>query len=226
VIVVVAALGIATGAAASTSSQAAELGHAGMQTSTDPAFFPSTASQVAFHDQMRKLWEDHVTWTRLTIVSAVGQKNGKALPDLDATLQRLHANQDDIGAAIVPFFGQAAGDQLAALLHEHISGAVELVLAAKAGDDARVDAAARRWYDNAQEIADFLAGANPEFWPQEAMREAMHMHLDQTLREAVDRLNGNYEAEVQDYDQAHLHILMMADILSSGIIQAFPDQFA
>jgi hypothetical protein len=105
-------------------------------------FFPHTAKQAAFQDQMRKLWEDHVTWTRLTIVSAVGGTDGEPLPDLDVTVERLQANQDDIGAAIVPFFGQAAGDHLAALLHEHISGAIALVLAAKAGDADEVKHAA------------------------------------------------------------------------------------
>ena len=225
---VVAALGaVAVVAAAAPSSQAEGVGHhPHLQAGAASAFFPHTAKQAAFQDQMRKLWEDHVTWTRLTIVSAVGGADGAALPDLGPTLQRLQRNQDDIGAAIVPFFGQAAGDQLAALLHDHISVAVELVSAAKAGDADRVADAQRRWYANGQQIADFLASANPRFWPQETMREAMRMHLDQTLNEAVHRLQGNYSAEIDDYDQAHLHILEMADLLSSGIILEFPQKFA
>jgi hypothetical protein len=204
---VVAALGAVAVVVAAPSSQAESLSHTHIQADASSTFFPHTASQAAFQDQMRKLWEDH------------------ALPDLGPTLQRLQRNQDDLGAAIVPFFGQAAGDQLAALLHEHISVAVELVIAAKAGDEAGVADAQRRWYANGQQIADFLASANPRFWPQETMREAMRMHLDQTLNEAVHRLQGNYSAEIDDYDQAHLHILAMADLLSSGIIQEFPRKF-
>jgi hypothetical protein len=162
-----------------------------------------------------------VTWTRLTIVGAVGGADGEALPDLGPTLQRVQDNQDDIGSAVGLFFGQAAGDQLAALLHEHISVAVELVSAAKAGDAAGVVDAKERWYANGEEIADFLASANPRFWPQQTMRAAMQMHLDQTLDEAVHRLQGEYSAEIDDYEQAHLHILAMADLLSSGIIRGF-----
>src|SRR5918998_3830186 len=97
----------------------------------------SRASRAAFHDGMRQLWEDHVTWTRLVIVSAATLTD--ALPDLDPTVQRLLRNQDDIGDAIKPFYGDAAGEELSQLLREHITGAADLIFAAKAGDS---DAAA------------------------------------------------------------------------------------
>ena len=58
-----------------------------------------------------------------------------------------------------------------------------------------------------------------------AMREAMKAHLDQTLVEAQHELTGHYRASVKDYRAVHRHILMMADTLSDGIIQAFPKRF-
>jgi hypothetical protein len=179
-----------------------------------------TPSALAFHDQMRKLWEDHVTWTRLAIVAfADGSK------DFDATATRLLQNQVDIGNAIKPFYGDAAGTELTSLLHDHITIAVEILQAAKAGDTAAFNDADARWYANANAIADFLAKANPRFWPQPVMRDDMKVHLDQTLAEASDELNGNYTASVSDYDAVHLHILNMADMLSNGIIGAFPARF-
>src|SRR5881628_415691 len=72
-------------------------------------------SASSFHDGMRKLWEDHVTWTRLVIVDV-----GFGTADTQATLQRLLQNQVDIGNAIKPFYGDAAGSQLTALLTTHI----------------------------------------------------------------------------------------------------------
>jgi hypothetical protein len=178
-----------------------------------------TAAQLQFHDGMRKLWEDHVTWTRLAIVSFVTDN-----PDLQATVDRLMANQTDIGDAIKPFYGDAAGDHLTTLLKEHISVAVDILSAAKAGDNAGVQSASQRWYDNANEIADFLAGANPNL-PQDEMRAMMRGHLDDTLSEAVNQLQGNYAAGVQDYDAIHQHILLMADTLSDAIMQQFPRRF-
>ena len=91
------------------------------------------AKQLAFHDDMRKLWEDHITWTRLAIVSFAA-----GLPDLQATEARLLRNQADIGNAIKPFYGRTAGNRLTALLREHILGAVALLQAAKSGDPAQI----------------------------------------------------------------------------------------
>jgi hypothetical protein len=179
-----------------------------------------TPSALAFHDQMRKLWEDHVTWTRLAIVDFADGSEG-----FDATAARLLQNQVDIGNAIKPFYGNAAGTRLTALLHDHITIAVEIMQAAKDGDTAAFNDADARWYANANAIADFLAKANPRFWPQALMRDDMKVHLDQTLAEASDELNGNFTASVNDYDAVHLHILNMADMLSSGIIGAFPSHF-
>ncbi|MGE5291852.1 MAG: hypothetical protein ACM3ML_32590 [Micromonosporaceae bacterium] len=179
-----------------------------------------TRAQVAFHDQMRKLWEDHVTWTRLAIVTFADGSKG-----FDATATRLLQNQTDIGDAVAPFYGDAAGQKLSALLHDHITIAVQILQAAKAGDTNAFAAAKARWYANANDIADSLAAANPRFWPRDVMRAAMKEHLDQTLAEASDELNGNYTASVTDYEAIHLHILAMADLLSSGIMRQFPGRF-
>ena len=181
---------------------------------------PKSPQQVAFHDQMRTLWEDHVTWTRLAIVTFADGSAG-----FDATASRLLQNQTDIGNAIKPFFGDAAGTGLTGLLHEHITIAVELLQAAKAGDTAAFNAAKTRWYANANDIADFLSRANPRFWPGAVMRASMKTHLDQTLTEAAHELGGDHAASVADYEAIHRHILDMADLLSSGIIGRFPRKF-
>ncbi len=177
-------------------------------------------SALDFRNAMRKLWEDHITFTRLYIISVAHN-----LPDKDATAQRLLQNQADIGNAIMPFYGTAAGDKLTALLKDHILGAAYLLDAAKAGDKAKVDAASQKWYQNANDIAVFLNSANPSNWPLPTMQDAMKTHLDQTLKEAVDRLNGKYADDIKDYDAVHTHILEMADTLSNGIIAQFPDKF-
>ena len=174
----------------------------------------------AFHDAMRKLWEDHITWTRLVIVSIAND-----LPDSGPTVQRLLQNQVDIGNAIKPFYGEQAGNQLTALLTDHILIAAEILQAAKTGDTAALTDARERWYANADDIAEFLNAANPENWPLEEMRAMMREHLDLTLQEAVTYLNGDYAGSIAAYDQIHNQALEMADMLSQGIIRQFPKKF-
>jgi hypothetical protein len=173
-----------------------------------------------FHDAMRKLWEDHITWTRLVIVSIAND-----LPDQGPTVQRLLQNQEDIGDAIKPFYGDAAGEQLSALLRDHILIAAEILQAAKNNDTAALEDAIARWYANADDIAEFLNEANPENWPLEEMRSMMREHLDLTLQEAVAYLNGDHAASVAAYDRIHNQALEMADMLSEGIIRQFPSKF-
>jgi hypothetical protein len=174
----------------------------------------------AFHDAMRKLWEDHITWTRLAIVSLAND-----LPDTNATVDRLLQNQADLGDAIKPFYGDAAGDQLTALLRDHILIAAEIIQDAKAGNTTAMNDAIARWYANADDIAVFLHNANPENWSLEDMKMMMHDHLDLTLQEAVAYLHGDYAGSVAAYEQVHAEILQMADMLSDGIIRQFPKKF-
>jgi hypothetical protein len=178
----------------------------------------SRLNRAAFHDTMRVLWEDHIVWTRLAIIGIVDGR-----PDASFAVDRLLANQDDIGDAVKPFYGEAASETLAALLREHITGAAAVLEAVKAGGDGAAETAA--WYANADAIAAFLSNANPRAWSIEMMTAMMRDHLDLTLDEAVARLTGDYAADVAAYDEIHRQILHMADMLSDGIIAQFPGSF-
>jgi hypothetical protein len=211
---------VIAGALAVLAISGASVGQAAGEHSHGSATEARSPKQLAFHDEMRKLWEDHITWTRLAIVSFAA-----GLPDFEQTAARLLRNQEDIGNAIKPYYGRRAGNQLTALLKEHIAGAVDLLMAAKAGDDAAFASAKRAWYANGREIARFLNAASPRFLPLAAVRRMMRGHLDQTLVEAGHRLSGDYAADVRDYEQVHRHILMMADAISGAIIKQFPGRF-
>src|SRR5262245_3145095 len=115
-----------------------------------------SAAAATLHQNMRVLWSDHVIWTRDYIVAAVGDQ-----PDQQAAAARLMKNQEDIGAAIAGYYGQPAGARLTELLKSHISIAVDLIKAAKAGDAAGKQKADAAWHKNADDIADFLSKANP-----------------------------------------------------------------
>jgi hypothetical protein len=181
---------------------------------------PESTKEMALHDAMRKLWEDHIIWTRVFIISAAAD-----LPDKAAATDRLLQNQVDIGNAIKPYYGDVAGDKLTTLLKEHITTAAEIVTAAKAGDKAKQDDATKRWFANADQIADFLSNANPKNWRQEEMRKMMRDHLNLTTEEVVARLQKNWAADIAAFDKVHEQILHMADMLTAGIVKQHAEKF-
>jgi hypothetical protein len=169
---------------------------------------------------LRKLWEDHITWTRVYIIDELA-----GLPDTMAAVGRLMRNQEDIGAAIKPFYGQNAGNKLTGLLKEHIQLASEVVKAAKAGDNGRVAAEQKRWSTSADDIAAFLSDANP-MWRRQEVRDMLQKHLDFTTQETVARLHGDWAADIRASDDNHVHMLMFSDMLADGIARQFPQRFA
>ncbi|HEX3327147.1 MAG TPA: hypothetical protein VHV50_09135 [Actinomycetota bacterium] len=177
-------------------------------------------SRIALRQGMRRLWEDHVFWTRLFIVDA-----GANSAETDLTAARLLRNQEDIGNAIKPFYGDKAEDTLVSLLRRHILLAATMVKAAIAGDQVTFNHAKEQWYANANQIARFLHSLNPHHWGLSALQMMMKGHLDLTLKEAVDHLTGNFKADIADFDRVENEILQMADMLSKGIIQQFPNRF-
>ena len=171
------------------------------------------------HRDMRKLWSDHVIWTREYVVAATSNQS-----DATAAANRLMKNQEDIGAAVAAYYGKAAGDRLTSLLKEHISIAVDIIKFAKAGDKTSQQHADAKWHDNGEAIADFLSKANPN-WLRATLVQMMNMHLSTTTDEVVARLTKNWDGDVRAFDAVYNHILAMADALADGIVKQFPEKF-
>jgi hypothetical protein len=180
---------------------------------------PEKSTACNLRSDMRKLWEDHITWTRNVIFNILDD-----LPGTTQAVTRLLNNQVDIGNAIKPFYGNAAGEHLTALLHDHITLAADILTALKTNNTTAFNSANTQWYVNADSIARFLSILNP-FWPYADMKEMMFDHLDLTAAEALARKNADYDADVIAYEKVHLEILSMADMLTEGIVKQFPNKF-
>jgi len=176
-------------------------------------------SEVDLRLAMRKLWEDHIVYTRNYIISALAD-----LEDSGAVAQRLLSNQGDIGNAIKAYYGDAAGDKLAALLRDHIMIATEVVKANKTGNDKDLTEAQEKWDANADSIAVFLNGANPN-WAKKDLSDMLYKHLEFTTGEIVSRLRKDWTEDISFYDKGHMHMLMFADMLTDGIVKQFPGKF-
>jgi hypothetical protein len=175
--------------------------------------------EIDLKNGMRKLWTDHTVWTRMYIVESLTDS-----PATGAAAARLLKNQEDIGNAIKPLYGDAAGTQLTSLLKTHITTAVAIINDVKAKNTTAQAIDEALWVKNADDISAFLAGANPN-WPLPAVKDMMHMHLSTTKDELVARYTMNYPADVKAYDVVYVHILKMSDALSDGIIKQFPTKF-
>ncbi|PWW08580.1 hypothetical protein DFQ01_101303 [Paenibacillus cellulosilyticus] len=178
-----------------------------------------TKSAVQFSNEMRRLWIEHIGWTGTYIVSAIA-----GLEDQQAVLARLLQNQKDIGNAIKPYYGEAAGNQLATLLQEHIMLAGKVIDAAKAGNTADLNKYNAQWHRNADDIARFLATANPN-WNAKELQDMLYTHLKLINDQVAARLKKDWQADILAIDQNEAHMIKFADLLSEGIIKQFPKQF-
>lgn len=181
----------------------------------------SALSMQAFNLKMaeRKLWIDHVLWTRSFIISDLAD-----VKDKDSVAQRLLKNQDDIGASIKPYYGEEAGNKLAELLKEHINIAGQVVDAAKSGNKDDFDKNNKLWHENADKIAKFLSSANPNL-PEAKMKDMLYKHLDLIIQQVTARLNSDWQADIDAYDKGEDHMIMFADTISDAIIKQFAPKF-
>ena len=117
---------------------------------------------------MRKLWVEHVSWTRNAIFCLVDD-----LPGTEQVVQRLLQNQVDIGNAFKTYYGDPAGKKLTELLHAHITIAVEVIKAVKVDEPTAIVDAQKKWNANADEISAFLSASNPT-WTLADMKMMMN----------------------------------------------------
>ncbi|NMA24378.1 MAG: LysM peptidoglycan-binding domain-containing protein [Clostridiales bacterium] len=176
-------------------------------------------NEMKLINTLRSLWEQHVAWTRMAIVSAEAGS-----PDLRFTVDRLLRNPSDMADALRPLYGDQKADTFGRLVYEHLSIALQLVNAAKAGNTQAARDAEQRWYQNADKIAAYLNTINP-YINKDDFRRMFHTHLALTKDEAVNRLNRNYARDIALYDRIENQALEMADMMSEGIVRQFPNMF-
>jgi hypothetical protein len=175
-------------------------------------------SRLAYHDEWRKLWEDHITWTRVVII---GILDGR--PGTNVYVDRLLQNYEDMEDALAPYYGDEA-EVLGDLIKDHLVIAAQ-ILQALHNTGQPPQALIDSWYANGNAIAVQMNKMNPQFWPLEETEQMWVEHLDATLEEATDHFTGNFAGEVAAYDKVHDLALEMADFFSNGVIKQFPSNF-
>ena len=175
----------------------------------------SNYGQINLLNELRKLWVEHVVWTRLFIISALA-----GLPDLDVATKRLLRNPSDFAKVLEIFYGRQKADTFRNLLEEHLKIAASIVENAKQNNTKAVDQYTKLWYSNADQIAAFLAEINPN-WSEDEWKNLMHDHLRMTADEVMARLSGEYPKDSIIFDMIEEQALIMADVMTAGIIKQF-----
>ncbi|EPY2278847.1 LysM peptidoglycan-binding domain-containing protein [Clostridium sporogenes] len=184
-----------------------------------PDMFRVTESEMALRDTIRMLWEQHSVWTRLAIMSIVAGS-----PDEELVVARLLRNPKDFEEVLRLFYGDDVAAEFNKLLTSHLVIASEIVKASKAGNTNAAADAEKRWYENADQIAELLSRINP-YWYFEDWKEMLHEHLALVKAQAVALLTSDYEKGISIYDEMEAQALEMADMMADGIIKQFPEIF-
>lgn len=176
-------------------------------------------AEAELNQTFRTLWEQHVAWTRMLIISIAAD-----LPDQAPVTERLLRNPPDMAAVFRRYYGDKIASQFSSLFRDHLVIAAQLVKAAKAGNSRAAAEAEKRWYANADDIAAFLSSINPN-WPKPVLTKMLYDHLHMTKEEAVLRLSHKFKSDIETFDRIEKQALEMADAFTDGIVKQFPHLF-
>lgn len=172
----------------------------------------------AFRKSMRKLWVEHMVWTRACIMATIAKT-----PDAAAAADRLQRNQLEMGAIFVPYYGTEMGAKMSLLLKEDNLVAGEIVAARMKRDAVKVAALEKRWHDNARDIGVLLSGSNPG-WPQEAFVATFDNLMTLTYRQVTARLQKKWSDDIQAFDELYVQGMDLADDIADRMIKQYPEK--
>ena len=172
--------------------------------------------QVNLLKNMNLVWEQHIMWTRMLLISIA-----ENLKDLDATRARLLENPRDIANIFRRFYGNMIANTIENLLTEHLVIGEKLIVALKNNDMKLASELNTQWYKNADDMADAFSRINP-YYPRDVVQKMFYNHLQLTSDEVNARLRGDYTADIKAYDLVQKEILSMSQFFVDGIFKQFP----
>lgn len=190
--------------------------HAGQDHHANAAAPTSKAIQTK--DALRDLWVGHVFWVRNVAIETLAGNKAAA----KAAEEQVVTNAKQIAGAIEPFYGKAASEKLFGQLAGHY-GAVKDYLVAT--DKAAQEAAWKKLGANAEEIATFLSGANPNL-PIDTLRGLLLAHGGHHVQQITQLRAKDYAGEAQTWDAMRQHMYVIADALTDALAKQFPAKFA
>ena len=183
-----------------------------------PAFASSKFEQTGA--ALRDLWVGHVFWVRnVALETLANNPAGAAAAENEAV-----ANARQIAAAMEPFYGKAASEKLFSLLAGHYGAVKQYLEATLADSSEKQDAARKAMSGNAEQLAVFLSGANPNL-PLDGLRGMLLAHGGHHIQEIQQLRDKQYAEEAKTWDAMKGHMYGIGDALTLAIAKQFPAKF-
>ena len=181
--------------------------------------FSNFAAQTELTNEMRLVWEQHIYWTRMLLISIAG-----ILKDQGPVTDRLLQNPYDIADIFAKYYSQETAKTIARLLIDHLQIGAEIITALRDGRKVEADQLTRQWYINADKMTEAFNGINP-YYEFEPLHKMLYSHLELTVQEVAMRIAENYKADIEAFSRVEQEAISMADYFTAGIIEQFPQKF-
>lgn len=180
---------------------------------------PEPYKKMVLSNRMRLVWEQHVYWTRILLISIA-----ERLKDQNDVTKRLLQNPKDIADVFATYYPASVVKSITNLLTQHLIIGGELITALRDQKTQEAEKLNQQWYANADQMAKAFSDINPHYAMGD-LREMLYTHLKLTTQEVSMRLAGNYVADIESFNKVEKEALSMADYFTSGIIKQFPRKF-
>ncbi len=147
-------------------------------------------------EKMARAWGEHVMLVHMYLVSALND-----LPDLTAIMNRMERNVGEITNLFANDLPMETRNTLREMLMQHEQTFSELLSDLRSGNEQGYQENVRRWFEQGNELADFLSRANPAYRRRDLNRY-FGDHLQLLLDMANEYWNGDYEKSMQTFDIA------------------------
>jgi hypothetical protein len=170
---------------------------------------------------LRDLWAGHIFWIRNVVLdNATNNPSAR-----DAAEKEVVANAKQIAGTITPFYGEAASEKLFTLLAGHYGAVKEYSEATVVGNTRQQDTALAHLASNADEIAVFLSGANPNL-PKDTVRGLIAAHGAHHVAQITQFQEKDYAREAETWQIMRQHVYVIADALTTALATQFPAKFS
>jgi len=171
---------------------------------------------------LRDLWLGHIF-----LIQHVVLFNAKSDPAArEAADKHVVANAKQIADTVMPFYGEARSAQLFTLLTSHYAAVKEYSEATVVGNTSQQDTALARLASNADDIAVFFNGVNPDHLPKDTVRGLIAAHVAHHVLQINQYEKKDYAHLEETWPMMRQHVYVIADTLTTALAKQFPDKFS